>query len=45
VKNLVEADEIHTPTTVEKRLKGTATVLLTKNHSGTPLATFEAVEP
>jgi hypothetical protein len=44
VKNLVEADEIHTPTTVEKRLRGTATVLLTKNHSGTPLVDLEVTE-
>lgn len=44
IKNLVEADEYHTPTTVEKRLKGTATVLLTKNHTGTPLTSLEVTE-
>jgi hypothetical protein len=44
-KNLVEADEYHTATTVEKRLKGTNTVLLTKNHSGTPLNNLQVVEP
>jgi hypothetical protein len=45
VLNLVAADEIHSASTIEKRLRGTATVLLTKNHSGTPLSTFQAVDP
>jgi hypothetical protein len=45
IKDLVEADEIHTATTVEKRLRGTATPLLTKNWTGTPLNNFQAVDP
>ena len=45
VLNLVAADEIHSASTIEKRLSGTAIVLLTKNHSGTPLSTFQAVDP
>jgi hypothetical protein len=45
IRNLVEADEIHTPTLVEKRLRGTSTVLLSKAHSGAPLSTFQAVDP
>lgn len=44
VKDLIEADEVHTGTTVKKLLKGTATELLSKNHSGTPLIDFEARE-
>lgn len=44
ILNLVEADEVHTSTTVQKRLKGTSTPLLTKNHTGTPLTDFEATE-
>lgn len=44
VKNLVEADEYHTVSTVQKKLRGTATVLLTKNWTGTPLTNFEAVQ-
>ena len=44
IKDIVEADEIHTGTTIQKRLKGTATPLLTKNWTGTPLSNFEAVE-
>jgi hypothetical protein len=45
IKDLVEADEIHTGSTIEKRLRGTATPLLTKNWTGTPLSTFQAVDP
>ena len=44
IKNLVEADEVHTATTVQKRLAGTATVLLAKNWTGAPLSTFQAVQ-
>jgi hypothetical protein len=44
IRNLVEADEYHTTTTVEKRLRGTATVLLTKNHTGTPLVDLSVAE-
>ena len=44
LKDLMEADEVHTLTTVQKKLRGTATVLLTKNHSGIPLNTFQAVQ-
>lgn len=43
-KNLIEADEIHTPTQIKKLLKGTLTELLVKDHSGTPLSSFQAVE-
>jgi hypothetical protein len=45
IKNLIEADEVHTATQVKKLLKGTATELLVKDHSGTPLTSFQAVEP
>jgi len=44
VLNLVEADEYHTGTTVQKRLRGTGTVLLTKNWTGTPLNNFQAIQ-
>lgn len=44
IRNLIEADEIHTSTTVQKKLKGTATVLLTKTISGIPLNTFQAIQ-
>jgi hypothetical protein len=44
VKNLIEADETHSGTQIKKLLKGTATELLVKNHSGTPLSSFQAVE-
>jgi hypothetical protein len=44
IRNLVEADEYHTTTTVEKRLRGTSTVLLTKNHTGTPLVDLSVAE-
>lgn len=44
IKNLIEADEVHTGTTIEKRLKGTGTALLTKNWTGTPLSNFQATE-
>ncbi len=45
VLNLVEADEIHTATQIEKRLRGTGTPLLTKNWTGTPLNDFQAIDP
>lgn len=45
IKNIVEADEVHSATTIQKRLRGTATVLLEKEWTGTPLATFAAVDP
>lgn len=45
VRNLVEADEVHTLTTIQKRQRGTATVLLEKNWTGTPLNNFQAIQP
>jgi hypothetical protein len=45
IRALLEADEVHSPGTVEKRQRGTATVILTKAVTGTPLADFAAVEP
>jgi hypothetical protein len=45
IKNLIEADEVHTGTQVKKLLKGTSTELLVKDHAGVPLSTFTAVEP
>lgn len=44
ILTLLEADEYHTATQVLKKAKGTSTVVLTKNWTGTPLSTFEAVE-
>jgi hypothetical protein len=44
VKDLVEADEVHTSAVIEKRLKGTATVILSKTWTGTPLQSFQALE-
>lgn len=44
VKNLVEADEVHTATTVTKLTRGTSTALLTKNHTGTPLVDLSVTE-
>ena len=45
IRNLVEADERHNLTTVQKLLKGTSTVLLEKAWSGHPLKDFAAVQP
>jgi hypothetical protein len=45
IRDLVEADEIHTGTTIQKRLRGTATPLLTKNWTGRPLLDFQAIQP
>lgn len=45
IRNLVEADEVHTLTTIQKRQRGTATVLLEKNWTGTPLNNFQATQP
>jgi len=45
IRGLLEADEVHTPTTIQKRQRGTPTVLLTKNVTGTPLSNFQAVQP
>lgn len=45
IKALVEADEIHTSTTIQKRQRGTSTVLLEKAWTGRPLENFQAVDP
>lgn len=45
IRNLVEADEVHTPTAIQKRQRGTSTVLLEKAWSGHPLKDFAAVQP
>ena len=45
IQALVEADEVHTGTTVQKRQRGTSTVLLEKNWTGQPLVNFRAVQP
>jgi hypothetical protein len=45
IEELVNADEVHTTSTIQKLRAGTATVLLTKNHSGRALVDFQAVEP
>lgn len=44
IKKLLRADEVHTATTIQKLEEGTATVLLTKNWTGTPLNNFEAID-
>lgn len=44
ILDLVQADEVHTGTQVIKRLRGTATAILTKNHAGTPLQNLQITE-
>lgn len=45
IRNLIEADEVHTAATIQKRQRGTATVLLEKVWTGKPLKDFAAVQP
>jgi hypothetical protein len=44
IRDLLEADEVHTTTTVDKLLRGTSTVLQTKGFTGTPFVNFEITE-
>ena len=45
IKLLIEADEVHTASLVRKLQAGTDTVLLEKQHSGTPLQDLSVTEP
>ena len=44
IKDLIEADEVHTTTTVTKKLRGTSSVLLVKNFTGTPLISLQVTQ-
>lgn len=44
IKDLIEADEYHTTTTVTKKLRGTSSVLLVKNFTGIPLISLQVTQ-
>ena len=43
IKLLIEADEVHTGSTVTKYQSGTSTILLSKTHAGTPFESLQLV--